>query len=151
MTTKQLKYRGFTHVELLIVIVIIAILTVISLIAYNGIQNQAKTSASQGVMKNVADKAQIYNTQQPDGANGYPAAVDDLSAAGKSGETWYLESSAYVVGGSSKPTSAPTGADASKTIWYKVCNDAKGRHVGITIWGWDFSKNEAIERVVGEC
>ncbi|MBF1031151.1 MAG: prepilin-type N-terminal cleavage/methylation domain-containing protein, partial [Candidatus Nanosynbacter sp.] len=31
MTTKQLKNRGFTLVELLIVIVIIAILTVISL------------------------------------------------------------------------------------------------------------------------
>ena len=93
MTTKQLKNRGFTLVELLIVIVIIAILTVISLIAYNGIQNQAKTSASQGVMKNVADKAQIYNTQQPDGANGYPVAVNDLSAAVNSGETWYLESS----------------------------------------------------------
>ncbi len=151
MTTKQLKNRGFTLVELLIVIVIIAILTVISLIAYNGIQNQAKTSASQGVMKNVADKAQIYNTQQPDTANGYPDSVDKLSEAGKSGETWYLEASAYKVGGNAEPTDAPTGADASKTIWYKTCKDAKNRNVGVTIWGWDFSKNQAIKRVVGEC
>ncbi len=45
MTTKNIKNQGFTLVELLIVIVIIAILTVVSLVAYNGLQNQAKTSA----------------------------------------------------------------------------------------------------------
>lgn len=39
MITKQ---RGFTIVELLIVIVVIAILAAISIIAYNGIQSRAR-------------------------------------------------------------------------------------------------------------
>ena len=36
---------GFTIVELLIVVVVIAILATITIVAYNGIQNQAKDSA----------------------------------------------------------------------------------------------------------
>ncbi len=42
--TKQTKSRGFTIVELLIVIVIIAILAAITIVAYNGIQNRANLS-----------------------------------------------------------------------------------------------------------
>ena len=38
MTLKQTKQRGFTIVELLIVVVIIAILAAITIVAYNGIQ-----------------------------------------------------------------------------------------------------------------
>ena len=37
---------GFTIVELLIVIVVIAILAAITIVAYNGIQNQAKAAAA---------------------------------------------------------------------------------------------------------
>ncbi len=145
MTTKQLKNRGFTLVELLIVIVIIAILTVISLIAYNGIQNQAKTSASQGVVKNVADKAQIYNTEE----NGYPEKIADMSASGKSGKAWYFESQAYTETGDTAPTTAPTGENAAKQVAYKVCKDAHGNKVGAKIWGWNFSTNDKIERTIG--
>ena len=72
MTTKQLKNRGFTLVELLIVIVIIAILTVISLIAYNGIQNQARTTTAESSAKTLADKVQIYYTNE----SNYPAPAD---------------------------------------------------------------------------
>jgi len=39
------KQSGFTIVELLIVVVVIAILAAITIVAYNGIQNRAKSSA----------------------------------------------------------------------------------------------------------
>lgn len=41
---KQEKQRGFTIVELLIVIVVIAILAAISVVAYTGIQNRARNA-----------------------------------------------------------------------------------------------------------
>lgn len=42
---KWAKQSGFTIVELLIVVVVIAILAAVTIIAYNGIQNRARTSA----------------------------------------------------------------------------------------------------------
>ena len=45
LTTKKLRHhRGFTIVELLIVIVVIAILASITIVAYNGIQNRAQNA-----------------------------------------------------------------------------------------------------------
>lgn len=49
----QEKNRGFTIVELLIVIVVIAILAAISVVAYNGIQDRAKMSKAQGDLRNL--------------------------------------------------------------------------------------------------
>jgi len=51
---------GFTIVELLIVIVVIAILATISIVAYNGIQNRANDSAVQTDLKNIAKQFELY-------------------------------------------------------------------------------------------
>ena len=61
MTLKQTKSRGFTIVELLIVIVVIAILAAITIVAYNGIQNRAKTSAGQSAANSVIKKLEALN------------------------------------------------------------------------------------------
>lgn len=58
MTTKGgfLRQRGFTIVELLIVIVIIGILAALVIVAYNGIQNRASDTAVQSDLRQFASK-----------------------------------------------------------------------------------------------
>lgn len=65
------KQKGFTIVELLIVIVVIAILAAITIVAFNGIQNRAEnTKTAQGVAQYVK-LAKMYAT-----TNGvYPTSV----------------------------------------------------------------------------
>lgn len=66
--------RGFTIVELLIVIVVIAILAAITVVAFTGIQNRAKESASSNETAQVAKKLATYYS-----VNGelYPSALTD--------------------------------------------------------------------------
>lgn len=73
----QTNQKGFTIVELLIVIVVIAILAAISIVAYTGIQNRARTSTAQTIAKEFANKAEIYAADH-DGR--YPT-LDELTAA----------------------------------------------------------------------
>lgn len=80
MWAKYKKQTGFTIVELLIVIVVIAILAAITIVAYNGIQtrsNNTKTiSAVQGYVKLLqqyyVDNSDYPNTKSCLGV-GYPA------------------------------------------------------------------------------
>lgn len=90
MTLQDIKTRkqgGFTIVELLIVIVIIAILAAITIIAYNGIQNRSKTASAQSAANNFQKKAEAYNADGPTSA--YPSVSADLTSA-SSGTTYYL-------------------------------------------------------------
>ena len=66
---------GFTIVELLIVIVVIAILAAISIVAYNGIQNRAYDTTVKSDLASIAKKFQLY---QVDVGN-YPLTSAELS------------------------------------------------------------------------
>jgi len=60
---KERKYSpGFTIVELLIVIVVIAILAAITIVAYNGIQGRADLSRRQTDLKNITKALALYHT-----------------------------------------------------------------------------------------
>jgi len=52
--------KGFTIVELLIVVVVIAILAAITIVAFNGIQNRAKVAATQSAANQTKKKMLTY-------------------------------------------------------------------------------------------
>jgi len=56
---KQRRVSGFTIIELLIVIVVIAILATVSIISYNGIQNKAEQTRLKSDLKTVANMAEM--------------------------------------------------------------------------------------------
>lgn len=72
------QHQGFTIVELLIVIVIIAILAAITMVAYNGIQDKASDAAADSDLAN-SDKI-IRNHQVINGT--LPASLSEFRADG---------------------------------------------------------------------
>lgn len=72
------KYqKGFTIVELLIVIVIIAILTLIVNIVYTGIQQRARDANIQSDLRNIASKLELFNIDY----GRYPISTAELTTA----------------------------------------------------------------------
>ena len=69
--SRSLKRRGFTIVELLIVIVVIGILAAITIVAYNGIQERGNNAKRRSDLAAMAKSLELYYVD-----NGrYPAAL----------------------------------------------------------------------------
>lgn len=66
------KSKGFTLVELLIVIVVIAILAAISIVAYNGIQQRSRDSAAASGASQLSTKVEAWNSLKAS----YPTAAE---------------------------------------------------------------------------
>ncbi len=122
--------RGFTIVELLIVIVVIAILAAITIVSYNGIQNRAYDSTVQTDLKTAYSKILIY--RETDGNGAFPDADD--TELGKAGIT--ASKSAYDPAGNFlycfTGRTLPTGAilliaksKSGKVFYYSTAAGAK--------------------------
>ena len=76
----QRKDYGFTIVELLIVIVVIGILAAITIVAFNGVQERARTAAVTSALNQGGKKIEIYNAE-----NGrYPDTLADANMSSSS-------------------------------------------------------------------
>ncbi len=73
---RVLRKQGFTIVELLIVVVVIAILAAITIVSYNGIQKQATDTAVKAELENLAKQYGMFHAVN----SRYPASAADLEA-----------------------------------------------------------------------
>ncbi|HYG84462.1 MAG TPA: prepilin-type N-terminal cleavage/methylation domain-containing protein [Verrucomicrobiae bacterium] len=70
------KYKGFTIVELLIVIVVISILAVITMTAFNGIQASARDTERRTDIRQLAQQLEVYHSD-----NGFYPLFSQLSSS----------------------------------------------------------------------
>jgi prepilin-type N-terminal cleavage/methylation domain-containing protein len=75
--TKSQSSRGFTIVELLIVIVVIGILAAITIVAYNGVTARANATSSKLAANSSLKKAEAYNAE----TTAYPVLPANLTGA----------------------------------------------------------------------
>ncbi len=81
------KKSGFTIVELLIVIVVIAILAAITIVAYNGIRQRAQESGAKTALANATKKIETYRFDPTNPTQEYPATLAVAGVPTDSGST----------------------------------------------------------------
>lgn len=120
---KMKDERGFTIVELLIVIVIIAILAAITIIAYNGIQARANTSAAQSAANTLMKKVEAYNAIK----STYPSSTTNFVTDMASDPTSTLTGTGITIGN--------TGTASKTQMKVELC----GTGAGAIISYWDYT------------
>lgn len=143
--TTQTKSRGFTIVELLIVIIVIAILAAITIVAYNGITNRANASAGKQNATSVGRVASAY-------------AADDGSAGGNGVFPTLAQVTGYTAGVAKIPTGITVQATSlsathkdGKTVIY-LTKGTSPNFTGACIGSWDNSLEapEVVWTYVGD-
>src|ERR1044072_3993704 len=125
------KDRGFTIVELLIVIVVIAILAAIVIVAYNGVQNKANTTKAQTNASAVQKVAEAYNADN----SVYPGSVANITTGAS---TVKLPAGVSVVSGAGT-TSGLTSSNGKTSVSYQYKGSSATTATGGRIQFWDFS------------
>lgn len=127
--------RGFTIVELLIVIVVIAILAAITIVAYNGIQNRAKTSALLSSVSQGVKKVQAYAALNNDN---YPADATAAGLTGSAGTTYTVSSN-----NTSSPKQYCVTVSSNNLTYFQtsaMSQPAQGTCISLLAW-WPFNGN----------
>jgi prepilin-type N-terminal cleavage/methylation domain-containing protein len=125
------KDRGFTIVELLIVIVVIGILAAITIVAYSGIQNRANAATAKANAESVQKVAESYAADTTAG-NGVYADQSTLSA--------WTGGVSRIPSGITLNNAQLTAAAAGngKTLQY-IPKGSAGAYTGACIGYWDAS------------
>lgn len=81
--------RGFTIIELLIVIVVIAILAVITIVVFGGIRERAELSQAKSLLDQARKKAQLYHVEN----DAYPSTMAAAGVQDQNGTSYAIASS----------------------------------------------------------
>jgi prepilin-type N-terminal cleavage/methylation domain-containing protein len=130
--------KGFTIVELLIVVVVIAILAAISIVAYTGITNRANRSAAMEAANAVKSVVTTYN-----GANGaYPSTKAQMVSGGSDPIAKLPCDIQFLA---AAPTSAPSNP---KSVFVQSHTNG-GAVTGYTITYWEYTPAAINTMTVG--
>lgn len=88
MSMYTIDRRGFTIVELLIVIVVIGILAAIVIVAFNGIQDRAKVTSISSGLKQYSKSIAAYNTIN----DRYPTSLEEAGVKNANGISYQYTS-----------------------------------------------------------
>lgn len=111
---KNRRQRGFTIVELLIVIVVISILAAITVVAYNGVQSKARFARMQSDVKSLQKYIDAYN-----GINGsYPTTGGVWKYQRQDGSAFIPGIIPAVANSLPSITDGPTGGITNNTYVY---------------------------------
>jgi len=151
MSLKNIKsntqtQKGFTIVELLIVVVVIAILAAITIVSYNGITTRANASAVKASAATVQKKAELFASDATTGK--YPANFTDISTS-TADKSYYLGTTITNTGGT-----APAASNGTNAVQYYVCGTNTSaaatslatvlNPTGAQIKYWDFSTGAVV-------
>ena len=129
----QTKQKGFTIVELLIVIVVIGILAAISIVAYNGVTQKARDDQRLSDARNIVNAAASYNAEY----GSWPSAAQLKGTADVTGMPSGTKFSSIKLSGTAADrigqatgalTAAPAVGDKDSKYWYQVCSGGVRLH-----------------------
>lgn len=145
---KNKSTKGFTIVELLVVIVVIGILAAITMVSYTGVTAKAYTAKSQSNAQAVQGVAEIMNAD-----NGYyPDTLAHLIAGqnldGDAGTT-KVPTGIAVINTEEGVDSGTTGNQGATVSYACLATPSGTCATGGKITYWDYSTNEAKAYYVG--
>lgn len=133
--------RGFTLVELLIVIVVIAILAAISIVAFNGVQQRGRDSARQSDVSNIVKALTAYTADDYD----WPADTEAAEEALNDYPTANLSANI------TERLDGNTPDENNRNSYgYTLCSD-DGVATGARITWWSEQEGDTEELVAGRC
>jgi len=120
--TKTQSERGFTIVELLIVIVVIGILAAITIVSFNGVTARANATSAKAAASSALKKAEAYNAEKA----AYPTTPAQLTGAATT-DTFQLTGVTFAT------ANAATAPTSSSVLQFWTCTN------GLQVKFWDYS------------